>query len=47
MVRGLQQKQVEIGGLFNVEDRIDSKHPIREINRQWDTALWEMSAHFD
>jgi hypothetical protein len=38
-MRGHKQKQVEIAGLFNVEDRIDPKHPIREVKRQCDAAL--------
>ena len=46
-MRGHKQKQVEIGGLFNVEDRIDPKHPIREVKRQCDAALRAMSGHFD
>lgn len=46
-MRGQKQKQVEIGGLFNVEDRIDPKHPIREVKRQCDAALRAMSGHFD
>jgi transposase len=36
-----------LGGLFNVEDRIDPQHPIREIKRQCDAALAAMSEHFD
>src|ERR1041384_93982 len=46
-MRGHKQKQVEIGGLFNVEDRIDPKQPIREVKRQCDAALRAMSGHFD
>jgi len=46
-MRGHKEKQVEISGLFNVEDRIDPKHPIREVKRQCDAALRAMSAHFD
>lgn len=46
-MRGHKVKQVEIGGLFNVEDRIDPKHPIREVKRQCDVALRVMSEHFD
>jgi transposase len=46
-MRGHKQKQVEIGGLFSVEERIGQKHPIREVKRQCDAALGAMSAHFD
>ena len=46
-MRGHKQKQIEIGGLFNVEERIDAKHPVREIKRQCDEALRAMSGHFD
>lgn len=46
-MRGHKVKQVEIGGLFNVEDRIDAKHPIRAVKRQCDAALRAMSGHFD
>jgi len=46
-MRGNKQDQVEIGGLFNVEDRIGPKHPIREVKRQCDAALRAMSGHFD
>ena len=38
---------MEIGGRFNVEDRIDPQHPIREIRRQCDLALQALSEHFD
>ncbi|HVU23722.1 MAG TPA: IS5 family transposase [Opitutus sp.] len=38
---------MEIGGLFNVEDRIAPLHPIRTIKRQCDAALAAMSEHFD
>jgi hypothetical protein len=46
-MRGQKLKQVEFGGLFNVEDGIDPKHPIREVKRQYDAALRAMSWHFD
>src|SRR5437016_4772279 len=46
-MRGEKQKQVEMSGLFNVEDRIDPKHPIREVKGQCDAALRAMSDHFD
>jgi transposase len=46
-MRGQKQKQVEIGGLFNVEERIDAKHPIRAVKRQCDAALAAMSGYFD
>ena len=46
-MRGHKQKQVEIGGLFNVVERIAPKHPIREVKRQCDAALRAMSGHFD
>lgn len=46
-MRGHKEKQVEISGLFNVEDRIEPKHPIREVKRQCDAALRAMSTHFD
>ena len=46
-MRGYKPKQAEIGGLFNVEDRIDPKPPIREVKRLCDAALLAMSGHFD
>ena len=46
-MRGNKDQQVEISGLFNVEDRIEAKHPIREVKRQCDQALRAMSGHFD
>lgn len=46
-MRGHKQKQVEIGGLFNVEERIGARHPIREVKRQCAMALRAMSGHFD
>jgi len=46
-MRGHKQKQVEISGLFNVEDRIGPMHPIREVKRQCDEVLRAMSGHFD
>lgn len=46
-MRGQKQRQVEIGGLYNVEERIDAKHPIRLVKKQCDEALAAMSGHFD
>ena len=36
-------RRVEIGWLFNVEDRSGPKHPIREVTRQCDAASQAMS----
>ena len=46
-MRGNDEQQGTVFSYINLEDRIPQDHPLRRIRQMTDTALRQMSPHFD